>query len=208
MSIFFFRSALGRSDLEHINYSSTIIYILAIYIFIKYYMHPFIRENRFLIKNLAIGTLIIISLFTSFGILRIYAFDGFENNFPYTKEDSDFIRDDNKRTISFIKKNLGKYDNFFTMTSEAIWYYYINKPSPTKFPVIWFASPNLYQEQVVSDLKNNNVKIILYSNDVGSNIMDQITNKERFPIIDNYLRNNYSFFTIIDNNVLWIKIPK
>jgi hypothetical protein len=44
------------------------------------------------------------------------------------------------------------------MTSEGSWYYFIEKACPTRFPVVWFASTTFYQEEIVSDLKNNNVK--------------------------------------------------
>ena len=46
MSIFFFRSALGRSDLEHVQYSSVLSYVLLTFIFIKYYLHVFLQETN------------------------------------------------------------------------------------------------------------------------------------------------------------------
>ena len=205
MSIFFFRSALGRSDWEHVIYSSALSYILVIYIFIKHYFHIFLQEKRFLNNILISFTIVSVSLLTTAGFYRIYNHELLEKNFPYNKDDSDFIPDNYKNTITFIKNNLGENDRFFTMTSEAIWYYYINKPSPSKFPVVWFAMPYFYQEQVVRDLKKNNVKLVLYKNKHWANAIDGFTNQERLPIICNYIRNNYSIFKIIDENELWIK---
>jgi len=159
-------------------------------------------------KILIIFTIVSVSLLTTAGFYRIYKYELLEKNFPYNKNDSDFIPDNYKNTITFIKNNLGENDNFFTMTSEAIWYYYINKPSPTKFPVVWFAMPYFYQEQVVRDLKNNNVKLLLYKNKHWANAIDGFTSQERLPIIDQYIRNNYSILKIIDENELWIKNSK
>ncbi len=208
VSIFLFRSALGRSDWIHVIYSCTINYILLIYFFIKYCMHPFLQKNGFLRNIVIILTIVAVSLLTTAGSYRIYARGVIGNNFPYTIDDSDFIPDNYKNTITLIKNSLGENDNFFTMTSEAIWYYYINKPSPSRFSVVWFAMPFFYQEQVVRDLKNNNVQLILYKNTNWANTIDGFTSQERLPIIDNYIRNNYSFLIIVDDNELWIKNSK
>jgi hypothetical protein len=208
MSVFFFRSALGRSDWEHVIYSSIIPYILIIYILIKYYMHPFLQKTGLFMNMIKISTIVTISFLTIVSFYRIYTNEVFGNNFPYNIDDSDFIPVNYNKTITFLKNNLGENDNFFTMTSEAIWYYYINKPSPTKFPLVWFAAPYFYQEQVVSDLKNNNVKIILYKNKHWTNVIDGITSQERFPIIDNYIKSDYSFYKKIDDNELWIENSK
>ena len=205
MSIFFFRSALGRSDADHVQYSSVISYMLSIYIFIKYYLHVFLQENKRLENVLIIFSIILVSLLTAAGCYRIYKHELIEKNFPYYIDDSHFIPANYRNTIIFLKNNLGGKDTFFTMTSEAIWYYFINKPCPSKFPVVWFAMPYFYQEQTVRDLGDNNVKIILYKNENGSNTIDGFTTQERLPIIDSYIKKYYSFFKIIDGNELWIR---
>jgi hypothetical protein len=205
MSIFFFRSALGRSDADHVQYSSVISYMLLTYIFIKYYLHVFLQENKRREKVLIILTIISVSLSITAGCYRIYKHELIERNFPYNIDDSHFIPDNYKDTITFLKNNLGEKDTFFTMTSEAIWYYFINKPCPSKFPVVWFAMPYFYQEQTVRDLRDNNVKIILYKHKNGSNIMDGFTIQEGLPIVDSYIKKYYSFFKTIDGNKLWIR---
>lgn len=205
MSIFFFRSALGRSDGEHVQYSSVLSYTLFTYIFIKYYLHVFLQENKWVKKILIIFIIISVSLLTTAGFYRIYNHELLEKNFPYNIDDSHFIPDNYKNTITFIKSNLREKDSFFTMTSEAIWYYYINKPCPSKFPVVWFAMPPFYQEEIVNDLKINNVKYILYKNKHWANAIDGFTNERRLPTVVKYIKNNYSFFRDIDGNELWIK---
>jgi hypothetical protein len=208
MSIFYFRSALGRSDLEHVMYSPMLSYMLLAYIFIKYYLHGFLRKNKRVKKILIIFTIVSVCLLTTVGIYKTYDHKLLENNFPYAKDDSLFIPDNYKNAIAFIKGYLGENESFFTMTSEAIWYYYINKPCLSKFPVVWFAEPYFYQEQTVRDLKDNNVKLILYKNKHWANAIDGFTSQERLPIIDDYIRNHYSFFKTIDGNEFWIKNTK
>jgi hypothetical protein len=171
-------------------------------------MHPYLQKRGLFRNRVQTFTIVTISLLIIVGFFRIYTNGVFGNNFPYNKDDSDFIPDNYNKTITFLKNNLGENDNFFSMTSESIWYYYINKPSPTKFSILHYAAPFFYQEQVVRDLKNNNVKIILYKNKHWANVIDGITNQKRYPIIDNYINSDYSFYKKIDDNELWIKNSK
>lgn len=128
-----------------------------------------------------------------------------EINFPYRTEDSCFIPGNYKNTINFIKNTLKADENFYTMTSEAVWYYYINKPCPCRFPVVWFAVPKFYQEQITAQIDRNNVKYIIYRNQNWSNTIDGIQNEERFPIIIKYIEEHYHFYKNIDGNELWIR---
>lgn len=88
---------------------------------------------------------------------RIFKADLIKKNFPFGIEDSKWIPADYKRTIAFLKNNIGENEDFLSMTNEAIWYYFIDRPSPVRFPVIWFAAPDFYQNEVVEDLKGKNV---------------------------------------------------
>ncbi len=208
LSVLFFRSALGRSDWSHVIYSSTMSYLLVIYIFIRYYLQPYFHKKKPLKKLTIIFTITAGFLIIITGSYRIYNNGLFATNFPYHTEDSQFIPDNYKNTIDFLNINLDENENFFTMTSEAIWYYFINKPAPTAFSVVWFAMPEFYQERVINDLGNNNVKIILYKNDYWTNAIDDLTSQERLPIVNNYIRNHYSFFKKIDDNELWVRNSK
>jgi hypothetical protein len=127
MSIFFFRSALGRSDFEHVAYSSIIIYILSIYIFIIYYLKIILLKIEYLYRLLVYSTIFAVFCVTVFGLYRIFNNELILLNFPFRIDDSKFIGENYINTISFLRTNLKEEDNFFTMTSEAIWYYYINK---------------------------------------------------------------------------------
>ena len=205
ISVFFFRSALGRSAWEHITYSSTAIYILAVFISIRYFIHPFLSENRRFYKLVFILTIISLSTVIAAGTYRIFKNGLIAANFPYQTGDSEFIPANYKETIAFLNSNLDDDESFFTMTSEAMWYYFINKPSPTAFPVVWFAMPEFYQKRVIEDLESGNVKIVLYKNDFWTNAIDGFSSQERLPLIDSYIKKNYSLFKMIDDNKLWIR---
>jgi len=199
LSIFFYRSALGRIDWGHFIYSSPLTYLLTIYILFKHYMYRFLSKK--VIKYIVVGLVIVYSY--SFTVVS-YKLITTSETAPYKIEDSTLIPDNYKATISYLKNNLGSDENFFTMTSEACWYYFIGKACPTRFPVVWFAAPYFYQEEIIKDLQKNNVKFILYKNDMWSNAVDGFDNETRFPIIMNYIKQNYIFHKKIDDNEIWI----
>jgi len=199
LSVFFFRSALGRVDWGHFIYSSPLTYILTLYILFKYYLHRFLSKKS--IKYIVVGLVIVNSF--SLGLVS-YAIITTSKTNPLKIDDSQLIPENYKATISYLKNNLGRQENFFTMTSEASWYYFIDKACPTRFPVVWFAAPYFYQEEIVKDLQKNNVKFILYKNNMWSNAVDGIDNETRFPIIMTYLKQNYVFHIKIDDNEIWI----
>ena len=204
LSIFTFRSALGRSDWEHVAYNSPTTYILSAYIFIKYYFHNIIHRYR-LKKLFSYFLAFLIIYISSFYIYRIYNENLLVENFPLKIRDSEFIPDNYKATILFLRNNLSDEDEFVTMTWETSWYYFIDKPCPVRFYDVWLATPYFYQNEIVEGLRKSNVKFILYKNDSKSNRFDGFSNEIRLPKVIDYIKQNYVFFKKIDDNEIWIK---
>ncbi len=205
MSVFFFRSALGRSDWEHVVSSSIMSYILFIYLVIRHYLNNFLSNRNVFRRNLTYLISLCVFLVMVLSACRAYNKNLITENFPFQIDDSHFIPGSYKNTIFFIKDNLGERETFFTMTSEASWYYFINRPCPTRFPIVYFAAPPFFQGEIVNDLKIKEVKYILYQNKDWASSMDGFTNEKRLPIIAKYIKENYSFSKNIDGNELWIK---
>jgi hypothetical protein len=205
LSIFIFRSALGRSDVGHVVYNSYLSYILFIYIVIKHYGPELLQRSGHRVICSYLAALIII-LFSGFCVYRTYSWNLISHNFPFTVKDSQFIPNHYKATIAFLKNNLKSDDDFFTMTSEGCWYYFIDKPCPTRFPVVGFAATDFYQHEIVEDLKKSRVKFILYRNNNWTNTIFGFSAEVRQPIIVDYIKRHYTFFQKIDDNELWIKV--
>ncbi len=212
MSIFFYKSALGRSDWMHVGYSSPLTYILSMYILIKHYIHGLLQKDSLgkLKKMLAYAVTFVVVVSSIAGIYRIYKKDLITKRFPINVKDSDFILDKYKATISFLKNNLKEGEKFFTFTNEACWYYFIDQPAPTRFPCLIYAAPSFYQEEVVEDLKKANIKYVLYTNrdwfdSVSGFNFEGFSNEVRFPIVLDYLKKNFVFYKMIDDNEIWIR---
>lgn len=199
LSVLLFKNALGRADLEHVVYSMAMAYLLSFYILIKYYLFKFLTKK---VTIVLISVSLIISVFLMF---KIKSENLIKGNFPLTVDDSFYIPDNYKSTISFLNENLKEDEDFLTLTSEASWYYFLKKPSPVRFPVIWLAATDFYQNETVCDLKKKNVKFVLYRNNNWTNTMDGFTNEERLPIIIKYIKCNFIFYKKIEDNELWVK---
>ena len=139
-----------------------------------------------------VAIIIILSVFMIFYIPRLNFSQWYR--FPLGIPDREFIPRNYIETISFLRKSLDENEGFFTMTSEASWYYFISKPCPTRFPVVWFAMPYFYQNEIVDDLRKRNVKFILYRNVHWANEIDGFSNEIRLPIVVEYIKQKYVFF--------------
>ncbi|MBW7956727.1 MAG: hypothetical protein H3C68_02430 [Deltaproteobacteria bacterium] len=204
LSIFIFRGALGRSDLDHIASSIYPASLLFVYIMTKHYGTYLPRKFRFF-RGAGAFAAIVLVFAVLFGAYRIYALGLIHQNFPVSIKDEEFIPANYKATISFLEKEIGGGETFFNMTSEAIWYYFLNQPSMTRFPVIWFAAPEFYQKEVAYDLERKKVKYIIFSNFNGANYIDGISTKTRLPILTDHIRKEYRFLRWIDDNEIWIR---
>ncbi len=91
------------------------------------------------------------------------------------------------------------------MTSEAAWYYFLERPSPTRFPIVWFAMPHFYQQEIVEDLEEKNVKYILMSNAHWANRIDRVSSKARLPIVRDHIHVNYAPLGMIDDHEIWVR---
>ncbi len=201
LAVLNFRTALGRSDWSHVAYSLPLTYVLSAYIVLRHYGGRLRARRSTGARLLAL----LLALALASGTYRIYSGDLLRENFPLGVEDSALIPDNYKDAVSFLRENLSPEESFFTMTAEASWYYFVDRPSPCRFPVIIFAMPYFYQEEVVRDLGRRNVKFVLYRNGYWSNRIDGFTNEERLPIIARYIRENFEFYRKIDDNEIWIR---
>lgn len=206
LAVFSFRSALGRADTAHLQYSCTFTYLLTLYIFLKHYLARWLKAAAAR-KVLSGLTAIILIVMLSVGVYRLVDRDRITSNFPVLKgyEDSHFVPESYLRAAAFIKENLAPDEYFVTMTNEASWYYFVEKPSPVRFQVMWFAMPEPYQREIVKDLANKKVKLIIYRNNSPCNHIDGIRNEYRLPIVFGYINKHYLPYRTIDGNEIWIR---
>ncbi|NTV04800.1 hypothetical protein HGA89_07855, partial [bacterium] len=125
LSVLFYRSALGRSDPEHVLYASAPIYLLTLHLLIGGPLRgPLQRRSA----HIVLATIVVV--FALAGTWKIHHRDLLARNFPFHQPDRELVTPEVAEAIDFLKANLAQGDDFFTMTSEAVWYYYLDRPCP------------------------------------------------------------------------------
>jgi len=192
LSTLYFRGALGRSDAEHLAYVAWLP-VTAAYLWIG---GPVGRPGRFLVRALAVA-LAVACLVGWFRLPLAYL------NFPKNVPDESFLSPSEKAARDFLVGQGAPQQGFFTFTSEGIWYYLIDHPCPTPFPITFtlFAKP--LQEESVLDLEARKPKWLLYRNGNWSGKVDGISNEDRLPVLASYLRGRYSPVTVIGDQEIW-----
>jgi hypothetical protein len=201
LSLLIFNSVLEHADIPHLEYSSALSYLLFVYLLTENFL---IKDSLILkIKYLVIPMMIAVLVFGSY---QIYHKNLFRENFPYKTDDQEFIPENYKATIAFIKKMNLKNESFFTMTSEGCWYYFLDSPCPTRIQALWFAAPDFYQKEIIKDLENKKVTCLLYKNSHWANKLDGIDIKNKLGLLTAYIKKNYQPLIKIDDNELWIRL--
>jgi hypothetical protein len=202
LSILLFTNATERSDWEHVCYSSVLIYILFAKIIVRQWLGPWLHQKNHLSAafKVMMAVVVIIGLLC---MVRFYREDVFERNFPLRTTDSAYVPDADQKVVAFLKTHLQPEDEFFTFTSDADWYYLLDKPSPTRFPYILVASSNFYQNEVVDSLTQKKVKLVLYRDPSWSYTIDGLSNEQRLPIIAKFLQQNYKPYAVVEGHEIW-----
>lgn len=202
LSVLSFLNAMERSDWEHVCYSAIPAYLLAADLLIREGTGLFPRPRPFFRRAwraaAVLGTILVLCCGS-----RFFRQDLWGMNFPWSTPDSAFLTPADQQVVSYLKGRMGPRDDFFTLTSEADWYYLLDKPCPTRFPYIWTASSLDYQREAVEDLRRKKVKWVLYRDGDWSFMADGIDNEKRFPLIAGFLKENYAPVATVQGHEIW-----
>ncbi|MBS1536961.1 MAG: hypothetical protein JST20_04365 [Bacteroidetes bacterium] len=202
-ALLIFRSALGRADWTHINYSWFGILSYIFIVFSKDILPILQSKIQYLQNGIVIfSILLLLCIFPSYLIAKRQALS---DNFPLGTKDIEFIPEKDKPAIDFLQKNLGKNDDFLTLTDEAIWYYYLNKPCPIRFNIVMHAIHPAFQHEIVDSLQKRNVKFVLYHNLHWANFAEPSAKNKILPIFMEYFYRNFKPYRTINDNEIWIK---
>ncbi len=197
LSVFYFRSALTRCDWQHVIYSIAFLLILSFWIIVEGEPGWFFAR-RTLIWSLCAVTVL-------FCVWRTVREPVWKRNFPLKVSDSVFLSSPQKQTLGFLKWVRKPGDVFFSLSSNACWYYLLNQPAPTRFPYIWIAALPVFQEEVVRDLSEKKVKWVLYRQAEWYDNIDGIPNQRKLPIISAYIRGHFHPFAKVGGDEIWIR---
>jgi len=202
LAVTFFRSALGRSDKGHVIYSSFNTWLCIAYIVAVHFILPWIkRMNRYAPPCLSI-------LAFAFSISAFFFYQSkikWDQLFtlPIYQKDSRLTHFYHRELTDYLDANMDADDAFYTMTNEGFFYYLLDRPCPSRFNLSWIAMPPFYQEEIINDLEEKEVKWVLYRNKHWASKMDNITNEQRLPLLTDYLKENYEPHITLHDNEVW-----
>lgn len=202
LSVVFYRSALGRAGLDHIYYSSGLIFLLTSVILIRHiWGETIVQFSARYSLRFAIG------LMLAMGATILYLMPGLHTSlwfrFPLGAPDDEAIRPNYRHTIAYLRDSLSTDSQFLTLTSEGVWEYFIGRPSPTRFPIVYYAMPTRYQEELIKDMELRHVDYVLYRSKHWANTFDGISCEKRLPRVAQYIVDKYEPFRIFDDQQLW-----
>ena len=201
LALFCFRNGLGRSDEEHLAYSSFLPILLCLTIVIRCYLARWFQQFPYKILQLILVSAAI--LYSASMLGSVFSKDSITANFPIQTKDSAFIPQEYADTITFLKKHINDHETFVTLTNEASWYYFINQACPTRFPLVWFALSHKNQLAFIESLRTEQVHYILVRNSHWANNIDDIPNQRRLPLLFSYVEEHFHPLVTIDGNEIW-----
>lgn len=203
LAISYFGNFLQRSDWEHMVYSSCLLYIGLFYTVTKQVYFSFLK-SRFIREWMPRFVTGLIFAIASLCLVHLLRGNVIQQNFPLRMTDTELMSPAYEETVRFLRDKIKPGDGFFTMTSEASWYYSLGQVCPTRFPYIWTAAPLIFQAEIVQSLSMKKVKWVLYKDADWSYTIDGISNEEKFPIIARFIQHSYRPYKSMDGNEIWV----
>lgn len=197
-AIMFFRSGVGRSDMGHIAYASTPLFVAAILLVQALWRKGQLWPARGSIgAALPTGILLVLLLApTNFSFVQLasipnYRRDEVREFFHMVRYSDDYwLPAEVKTSRDYILKNSAPKDGLFAYTSNPIYYYATKRPNPSRFYISWFADPQPYTNELMRDLKRNPPKFIVYRDGLHD-APDLVSMDDRIPEVNTWILANY-----------------
>jgi hypothetical protein len=202
-SVFVFKSALGRSDWGHVAIGVAPSYLLLLVLSSRYGG----RAPAKVRWGMSCSALILAAplMLTCLSTLRGNPRYLLVRNFPVGVADDEYVPASYREAAEFLEKNLSPEETFYTLTSEGIWYYLVDRPSPSRFAIVYYAATEEFQKELVDNIASHSVKYIIVSNASWYNNMDGFSVAERVPLVVSYIRQNYEPWVKIHDNIVWVR---
>ncbi len=192
LGIFYFRSALGRSDDGHVYYSLGWP-TLALVIYLGSRFTDALARAPGWVSNIC-SVLLLLALFSSYAPHLSWA--NVVNYRSRLREyvalpDASFLTPQ-MRSILDTYADLAKADDCVqAYTSEGAWPFLLKKPGCTRFHIVWFISPRPLRDEFIEEIKEHGPQVMLVNSPLWTTNIDGISNAERFPDVDAFVRGLY-----------------
>ena len=208
LSIIFYKIGLTRSDGAHIKSGACLSLILFAY-FMFFYFFKFLQNKKFLSKITDNHYKIIISLFFIIFLSKNFPSNTYENILNFKSRYNHYVEINDYRYLNKVEivlvnklKFLTKNESCFQVfTYESAISYFLNKKSCTIFPHIMNLGSKKNQLLFIDQMDQKKPKFILtegtyqnIGNMKGRYDIFELTPKDRFPYINDYIEKNYKLY--------------
>ena len=216
LSLIFYKIGLTRSDGGHIKQGGSLNTIIFVYLVI--YNILFLIHHKKYLKELNTNFYKYINILFIFIFFAINVPNNYLKNTYNIKSrivnyinipDENFLKKDEILLIKELKLLTKKQKCFQVFSYETAISYYLNKPTCTKFYHIMNMGSKKNQLIFIDELKKSKPKFIVsggnYQNigNMKGRNKTELSAKDRFLYIDNFISNNYQLYKTIDKwNIL------
>lgn len=109
-----------------------------------------------------------------------------------------------ERVVAYLQENTAPSEPIFDLSNQAAYYFLADRPNPTRYPLVVYASPEPLQKEVIADLELAKPKYVIFT--TGSrwgNAPDGIPTVDRVPLVAAYIRSNYDKDVKIESVSIW-----
>lgn len=106
--------------------------------------------------------------------------------------------------VAYIQENTAPTEPIFDLSNQGAYYFLADRPNPTRYPLVVYASPEPLQKEVIADLEQAKPKYVIFT--TGSswgNAPDGISTVDRVPLVTAYIRSNYETDVKIGSVSIW-----
>ncbi len=200
-SLVFYRTALGRSDLLHIETSSSFIFIVLGFS-LGLLILSLNELDRFVVPTLALSLLLnfgfVFLTFVKANPANLISFPKRMADFV-TTNDLDFVNTERRAGIVRLREIFNDQKCIVNLTSEAAMPYLLSKPSCGRIYISYFASAEPVRNDFLTTIVKTSPKYILYSSKSWTQNLDNITNDQRFPAVIKYVQASYEPFETVSD---------
>jgi hypothetical protein len=224
---FYFRTALGRSDAEHLYYGSLFALLLAIIAVDRLLSRSFDLLSARKVIGLPI---LLCSIAASAGLMwfcnAVYqplpALNARLSRLTRPSEQpssqsSELPRlgtsvippeqEANIRTVSeYIRAHTRPNEPVFDFSNQAGFIFFADRPSASRYLNVVLAGTPEMQEEVVRDLEREKTSLVIFKAGTVFDDIDGVPQEQRLPVVFNYLKANYEYSGQVGQVVFWRKL--
>ena len=210
LSILALKGALDLSNKGHFKEIASPS-LLLLFVLISSWLGKSANFRIFIVNSYRSHKTTWILILVFFLAINMHPKEAFRHIKPYWKyisANDDFLIASRKysylEAVEEMRPEVQDMECFYTLNSEAVWYYYFKKPSCSRYHMLQWAMTKEASHEVISSLRNKKPQVILFSN---YNSNRGLVTSHLNPEVYTFVYQNYRPYKLVGNHWFWKKSP-